>query len=99
MAEIIIRNRNNAVVTANPALSMLQLLGQNGFPLPVKCGGRARCGYCKISIHKGLEKASPMNIFEKKFRETHPLPDHVRLACQTYISGSCTISIGQTTED
>lgn len=94
MAEITIKNRDNMTVPVNPAISLLQLLGRNGIGIPTRCGGRARCGYCKITIHEGLEKASAMTVFEKKFRETHPLPDYVRLACQTHMAGPCTISIG-----
>ena len=95
MGNIKIINRNEIILQTNPAISLLQLLGRNGIRIPTKCGGRARCGYCKFTIHEGLESMSPLTIFEQKFRETNPLPDNVRLACQTYIAGDCTISLGQ----
>jgi len=99
MAKIIIRNRNNTTIPANPAISLLQLLGRNNIRLPIKCGGRARCGYCRFTMHEGLKKASAPTIFEQKFKENHPLPDNVRLACQTYIAGDCIISLGEVTEN
>lgn len=95
MGTIIIRNRDNLTLETNPALSLLQLLGRNGIAIPTKCGGRARCGWCKVTFHAGLEHSSPPGIFELHYKEKHPLPEGVRLACQTYVAGDCEISIGQ----
>lgn len=99
MATITIRNRDNLQLPANPAISLLQLLGQNGIAVPTKCGGHARCGQCRITFHSGMERAAPMTVFEQHFRLKHEIPDNVRLACQTHVAGDAVISIGQKAGD
>lgn len=99
MATLTIRNRDNLQLAVNPAISLLQLLGRHGVDVPTRCGGRARCGYCKITVLSGLEKFAPMNRFELHYRQQNPLPDKVRLACQSYLVGDAEIMIGKHTTE
>jgi ferredoxin len=94
MATLTIRNRDNLQLAVNPAISLLTLFGQNGVDIPNRCGGHARCGFCRITFLSGEKHAAPMNDFERAFRTTHALPPGVRLACQTHLGGDATILIG-----
>lgn len=55
------------------------------------CGGHARCSTCRVEVTEGLEHCSPRNEAEEKMRKFLGLPDDIRLACQTKVSGDIKI--------
>jgi len=51
------------------------------------CGGVGKCSTCRINIISGLENCSVKTEDEIKLAERLNLPETVRLACQTKVSG------------
>jgi adenylate cyclase len=52
------------------------------------CGGNGRCSTCRVLVKEGQEYLTPFTEEETLLRRTIPLPDDVRLACQTFVTGS-----------
>jgi len=55
------------------------------------CGGNARCSTCRVYVVDGLSNCLPRNEKEKLLAKQLGLPQDIRLACQTKISGNITI--------
>lgn len=70
---------------------MLETLLDAGIPIDHLCGGRARCSTCRVFVVDGLERLSERNAAETAMAQKLDLPDAVRLACQTTISGSVSV--------
>ena len=68
-------------------VNMLELLVERGLPIAHLCGGRARCTTCRVWVFDGLENTSERTMNEAAMAEKLDLPDQVRLACQTVITG------------
>ena len=51
------------------------------------CGGIGKCSTCRIDIISGIENCSVRTADEIKIAERLNLPETVRLACQTKVSG------------
>ncbi|UOR06969.1 adenylate/guanylate cyclase domain-containing protein [Hymenobacter aerilatus] len=51
------------------------------------CGGNARCSTCRVVVLAGLEHLAPRNEREQVLAAHIHLPDTVRLACQTTLTG------------
>lgn len=81
----------------SPAVSILNILLRNGVAVSHLCGGKAVCGTCRIRVLEGEENLSPMREAEKvrllEGRKDGTLPEHVRLACQTYARGDIKIQV------
>lgn len=54
-----------------------------GLPLSAPCGGRGRCGKCKVKILKG--ECRPPGEEELAVLEPDELAEGIRLACQAYV--------------
>ncbi len=95
MATIIVENSEEALrVEASPAVSILNALLRAGVRISHLCGGRALCGTCRIRILEGEKYLSPMGEAERiRLSERGPLPEGVRLACQTYTWGNVRIRV------
>jgi len=67
----------------SPALSLLVTLMREGAPLRHDCGGKARCGTCRVAVDDG-RALSPMLGAERERLSSLglPLDGSVRLACQ-----------------
>ncbi len=59
-----------------------------GVPHYHACGGNAKCSTCRILVVEGEEFLTPCNEKEKELRKTIHFPSNVRLACQTFVTGS-----------
>lgn len=57
----------------------------------MNCGGYGQCGTCVVEITSGAENLSPRTAFEEKVLRKKP--DNFRLACQTMINSTGTVSI------
>lgn len=55
------------------------------------CGGRAYCSTCRVMILDGIQHCSPPTNAEKALAKQLDFPFHVRLACQTKVSGEVSI--------
>ena len=52
------------------------------------CGGKGKCSTCRVGIIEGEEYCQPRTKKEKVIAEKLKLPDQIRLACQTKLSGN-----------
>lgn len=82
---------DNIVFEANPLQSILENLLNAGVRHAHACGGNAACSTCRIMILEGSEHCRSMTPAEKKLAERLDLPVHIRLACQTRITGDVTL--------
>ncbi len=71
-------------VDGTPALSLLNNFLVSQSPIHTVCGGKARCGCCRIKISKGQESMSKANEFEKVRLGDVLLQEGWRLSCQSY---------------
>ena len=56
----------------------------------MNCGGVGQCGTCIVEITQGMENLSPRTDVENKILKKKP--DNYRLACQTLVKGSVSIT-------
>ncbi|MCJ2543837.1 adenylate/guanylate cyclase domain-containing protein [Thermostichus vulcanus] len=82
---------DNLVVEASPLHTVLENLLNAGVRHAHACGGNAACSTCRIMILEGSEHCRSMTPAEKKLAERLDLPVHIRLACQTRITGDVTL--------
>ena len=82
----------------SPAVSILNTLLRSSHVIQHKCGGRARCGTCRVQIIAGANRLSPVNDAERSRLGEESLTAGLRLACQTYAFGDVTITIPENTE-
>lgn len=59
-----------------------------GIPHYHACGGNAKCSTCRVLVKEGHDFLSPCNEKEMALRKTIHFPADVRLACQTFVTGS-----------
>jgi len=83
VARINIKNLQTTVA-ARPGYSLLNTLLQEDQPIHTVCGGRARCGCCRIRILAGEKGTSPINDLERVRLTAEELESGWRLACQTH---------------
>ncbi|MEN9203259.1 MAG: adenylate/guanylate cyclase domain-containing protein [Thermostichus sp. DG_1_6_bins_120] len=82
---------DNLTFEANPFYTVLENLLAAGVRHAHACGGNAACSTCRIMILQGSEHCRSMTPAEKKLAERLDLPVHIRLACQTRITGDVAI--------
>ncbi len=82
---------DNLVFAANPLLTVLENLLDAGVRHAHACGGNAACSTCRILILEGSEHCRSMTAAERKLAQRLDLPVHIRLACQTRITGDVTL--------
>lgn len=99
MGILTIRNRDGIRIPTDASVSLLTLLVRAGIAIPNRCGGHARCGFCRITFISGQERASAPSAAEEIFRRETELPPATRLACQTRLAGDAEIVIGQISGD
>lgn len=97
MAKITIDNRNVTIVS-KPGQRILNSLLIEEQPIHTVCGGKARCGCCRIRILAGKQGLSPVNEYEKIRLDPETLAKGWRLACQTHMLRDITIYL-PTAED
>ena len=70
--------------------SLLAGLSRSGIILPTVCGGRGKCGFCRIRVETG---AGPLTEAERERLSPLELESGVRLACQVRVTGETAITI------
>lgn len=65
-----------------------EILSEAGLAAAMPCGGHGTCGKCKVTI-KGA--CSPLTAEEKAALNETEIAAGVRLACQAYATGDCTL--------
>jgi adenylate cyclase len=71
--------------------TVLNALLTNGVEHTHVCGGNAHCSTCRITILEGEKNCSPPTSAEKALAKKLDFPVHVRLACQTKVTGDVSI--------
>ena len=59
-----------------------------GIPHYHACGGHAKCSTCRVLVKQGSEHLTPYNRRESALRARIPMASNIRLACQTFVTGS-----------
>lgn len=59
--------------------------------IPFKCGG-GLCGTCKCLIESGLERTDAVKDKERKHLSPEQFEQGYRMACQTFVNGSVSVS-------
>lgn len=90
MSGITIENLSQTI-EGRPGMSLLNSLLYEGVHIHTVCGGRARCGCCRVRIISGSKGLSPVNKFERLRLSEDEFAAGWRLACQTYALRDVTI--------
>ncbi len=73
-------------------LTLLEISRMNNKPHASLCGGKARCGTCRVRIHEGSELLPEASSFERRTLQRVNADPDTRLACQVIPrSGAITI--------
>jgi adenylate cyclase len=78
-------------VEINKSDTVLDALLANGVEHINICGGNAHCSTCRIMILEGSKNCSPPTSAERALAKQLDFPVHVRLACQTKVTGDVSI--------
>ena len=91
MIEVTFLTNGGKTVTAaeNSNLLRVSLREQGG--IPFKCGG-GLCGTCKCLIEKGIENTDAIKPKERKHLTEEQFAAGYRMACQTFLTGSVSVS-------
>ena len=79
---ITVRFVGHGVRKLTPGLTVLEMFRRFGIPHAALCGGRARCGTCRVLVLDGGDKLPAPGANEARLLRRIAAPDRVRLACQ-----------------
>jgi adenylate cyclase len=68
-------------------LSILEVSRTNDIPHAHVCGGRGRCGTCRVHVEAGASSLSPVNDIERETLARVGAAESDRLACQARVLG------------
>lgn len=80
--QITVRFVGHGVRKLTPGLTVLEMFRRFGIPHAALCGGRARCGTCRVLVLAGADTLAPAGPNEAKLLRRISAPEGVRLACQ-----------------
>jgi adenylate cyclase len=72
--------------------TLLEISRANGMAHASACGGRARCGTCRVRIDDGAATLPPPGFAERFTLARVGAPDNARLACQIRPRGSLSVT-------
>lgn len=78
-------------IEINDSDTVLETLLANGIEHTHVCGGNAYCSTCRIMILDGIQNCSTPSSAERVLAKKLDFPVHIRLACQTKVSGDVSI--------
>ena len=78
-------------IDIDDADTVLEALLANGIDHTHVCGGNAYCSTCRIMILDGIQNCSAPTSAERALAKKLDFPVHIRLACQTKVSGDIAI--------
>ncbi len=82
---------NGLLYEALEGVCLGDFLRERGFDGLV-CGGHGKCGKCRVTVSGALSEPTET---EKKALSGKDLKAGVRLACQTYVKGDCTVNTNE----
>jgi len=84
-------DNDNKKIAVSDEESILQASLKAGVRHTHVCGGKAQCSTCRVEVLEGLHHFSPRNEAEQRMEKLLNLPETVRLACQSCITGDVTV--------
>ena len=89
--KILFITNNNQVINVDEETSLLRASIRYKADMPYKCGGGI-CGTCICTVEKGIENTNKLTKKELKILSNDEIQSSKRLACQTIINGSVSVS-------
>ena len=89
--KILFITNNNQEIIVDEETSLLRASIRYKANMPFKCGGGI-CGTCVCKIDKGIENTNKLTKKELKILSNEEIHSSKRLACQTIITGSVSVS-------
>lgn len=83
----------NKTVEPDGVRTILELARDAGIPLPAACGGKKRCGRCRIIIEKSYTAPNPPSSRELEILGEDLIRKGYRLACETVLSGDAILHV------
>jgi len=78
--------------------TLLELLTREGINIPASCGGKGRCGKCKVRLLKG-HNPSTISSAESRFLTDKEIEHGYRLACQFFIVEDSTVVLPDSSDN
>ena len=82
---------NNQTINFEEETSLLRVSIRYKAGMPFKCGAGI-CGTCKCSIKEGIENTNKLTKKELNLLSKDEINSSKRLACQTIVNGSISVS-------
>jgi adenylate cyclase len=79
------------VVDSAPDQTILEALLMANIDHTHACGGNAQCSTCRVMIMQGVNNCTEPTFAERSLAKRLKFPVHVRLACQTKVTGDVSI--------
>ena len=89
--KICFKSNKNQVVDIEEETSLLRVSIRYKAGMPFKCGGGI-CGTCLCKIDEGIEHTNKLTKKELKILNEKDIKSSMRLACQTIVNGSVSVS-------
>jgi uncharacterized 2Fe-2S/4Fe-4S cluster protein (DUF4445 family) len=70
--------------------SLLDAALKAGVSIASDCGGKGKCGKCKVVVQKGVSSLSPQ---EREYLTPDEIRQNIRLACQANVKSSAIVSL------
>ena len=83
-------------IAATKGERLKAVLDRAGVKYALPCGGRARCGRCRIKFLKG---APTPGSFEEKFLTEEEAEEGIRILCRTVVYEDCEIELPGNSQD
>lgn len=89
------RGQKTVTVEGKKGVSLLDTLIENGIYISAACGGKGRCGKCKVCM---TENPTDVTDADRQFMDETQLSEGWRLACLSYPQSDCCVSVEVTDE-
>ena len=86
----VMKSHQKTAVTVQEGVTLLQAIQTAGISVSFPCGGRGRCGKCKVKAHGAF---SPMDAVEQERLSPEEVRQGIRLACFAHVAGDCTVQL------
>lgn len=86
----VIRNGKEIILEGTQDVSLLEQLRNNGIHLSAFCGGKGKCGKCKVQMISGVTEITGA---DRKYLSEAELSAGFRLACMAYPKGDCSLQV------
>lgn len=78
--------------------TLFELLTKEGINIPASCGGKGRCGKCKVKLLKVHSTSRPSSA-ESRFLTDKEIEQGYRLACQFFIAEDTTVVLPDSSDN